>query len=371
MIISKLGEGGMGIVYRCLMRKTLPNVLIFLLLMLSPFGVADADSPQTLLLGEPAPPLEGVVWLRGGPHDQWNAGHVYVLDFWATWCAPCLTQMPSHQALEERYAGKDVHVVGVAVWSNKGPMTPAKALERHPGLTYAVAEDVDNLIANTYMDGTKTRGLPAIMLVDGAGQMVWIGDPGNELDEALNAVLADSFDLDAARRKDDVRRRSQDLFKEIDEYRRSGQPGLAAARVDDVITLDEKRNGWAYAMKYEIIVTELDDMSAATEVAQDFISSKAGDDPYFNYVFVLRMLNAKDKVSASLWDAELALDLANRAVQMSDVPNSDYMAALARVYMTRGDLGHAIGWQQKALEAAPPAKRESLTATLREYKSAE
>ena len=34
--------------------------------------------------------------------------------------------------------------------------------------------------------------------------------------------------------------------------------------------------------------------------------------------------------------------------------------------MTRGDLGHAIGWQKKALEAAPPAKRESLTATLRE-----
>jgi thiol-disulfide isomerase/thioredoxin len=338
--------------------------------MLSPIGRFDSAPPKALLLGDPAPPLEGVVWLRGGPHDQWTRGHVYVLDFWATWCAPCVTQMPSHQALENRYAGKDVHVVGVAVWSDEGPMTPAKALEEHPGLTYAVAEDVDNLIAKIYMDGTKTRGLPAIMLIDRAGRLVWVGEPGDEFGAALEAVAADSFDPDSARRRDDVRRQSQDIFEEIDEFRRSGQPDLAAARVDDVIALDEKNNGWAYAMKYEIIVIELGDMAVATELARDFISSDAGKVPFFNYAFALRMLNMKDKVPASLWDADLALELANRSVQMADAPDPNYMAAVASVHILRGERTQAIRWQKKAIEAAPPVQRESLVATLREYQSA-
>ena len=44
-------------------------------------------------------------------------GQVVVLDFWATWCGPCLAELPAFNRIHEKYAGRGVKVVGIAVQS--------------------------------------------------------------------------------------------------------------------------------------------------------------------------------------------------------------------------------------------------------------
>ena len=353
------------------MRKILTIACVASLLLLVAVERDASATTDSLQLGDPAPIIKGAKWLRGSPVDKWQQGHVYILDFWATWCKPCMTQMPAHQALQDQHADRNVHVVGIAIWSDKGPMTPAEALELHPGLKYVIAKDLNNNVADVFMGGTKMRGLPALMLVDLHGRLAWVGDPGEEFEMALEAVIADTFDLDAARLQDEVRRESQDLFAEIDEYRRSGNPGLAAERVDDVIALDQTRNGWAYAMKYEIFVTDLKDWSAAEEVVQEFTASESGRNPFFNYVFVLRMLKATEALPVAQRDLDNALQLALIAVESADNPTPDYLATLARVHYLRGERDEAVRWQKKAIDVAPSAQRKALTDTLHEYESAE
>jgi len=45
---------------------------------------------------------------------QWR-GKVLVINFWATWCEPCREEIPGLQRLREKYASKNVEVVGIAV----------------------------------------------------------------------------------------------------------------------------------------------------------------------------------------------------------------------------------------------------------------
>src|SRR5215510_628056 len=50
--------------------------------------------------------------------DQFK-GNIIVLDFWATWCGPCIAEIPSLNRLQEKYASKGVKVVGVALASGE------------------------------------------------------------------------------------------------------------------------------------------------------------------------------------------------------------------------------------------------------------
>ncbi|HKA20919.1 MAG TPA: TlpA disulfide reductase family protein [Blastocatellia bacterium] len=50
--------------------------------------------------------------------DQFK-GSILVLDFWATWCGPCIAEIPSLNRLQEKYASKGVKVVGVALASGE------------------------------------------------------------------------------------------------------------------------------------------------------------------------------------------------------------------------------------------------------------
>lgn len=52
------------------------------------------------------------------PADQFK-GSIVVLDFWATWCAPCIAEIPALNRLQEKYSGKGVRVVGVALQSGE------------------------------------------------------------------------------------------------------------------------------------------------------------------------------------------------------------------------------------------------------------
>lgn len=52
------------------------------------------------------------------PSDQFK-GNIVVLDFWATWCVPCIGEIPTFNRLQEKYGAKGVKVVGIAMASGE------------------------------------------------------------------------------------------------------------------------------------------------------------------------------------------------------------------------------------------------------------
>jgi thiol-disulfide isomerase/thioredoxin len=74
-------------------------------------------------------------------------GKLLVLNFWATWCAPCVQEIPSLNIFQQRYAGKGVVVVAISV--DKNPDKYKTFLEKIP-VSFATARDPNADISAQY-----------------------------------------------------------------------------------------------------------------------------------------------------------------------------------------------------------------------------
>ena len=92
-----------------------------------PTKVDAAPDPQTsdpaeenlLTIGSVAPPLDIEHWLsdghgKFGEVTNFESGKVYVVEFWATWCGPCVASMPHLAELQESFADQDVQIISVS-----------------------------------------------------------------------------------------------------------------------------------------------------------------------------------------------------------------------------------------------------------------
>ena len=75
------------------------------------------------------------------------AGQVVLLNFWATWCSPCLQEMPAMQKLWDRYHDKGLTIIAISADSNSQPV---KKYIKEMALTYPVLMDTDNKVQNAY-----------------------------------------------------------------------------------------------------------------------------------------------------------------------------------------------------------------------------
>jgi thiol-disulfide isomerase/thioredoxin len=76
-------------------------------------------------------PLLDVTTLKGDRHPTWSelSGKVVVVDFWATWCGPCIASFPKLNELKSQSASKPVEFLSVS-YETRGQVEPV--LRRHP-----------------------------------------------------------------------------------------------------------------------------------------------------------------------------------------------------------------------------------------------
>lgn len=92
-------------------------------------------------------------------------GRVAVLNFWATWCRECATEMPSLETLHRRFGSRGLAVIGVGV---REDAAAAHRYARQHGLTFPLALDRNGAVAGRY----GVIGLPTTFLVGRDGRAV-------------------------------------------------------------------------------------------------------------------------------------------------------------------------------------------------------
>ena len=115
-------------------------------------------------------------------------GDILVIDFWATWCHPCITEIPHYNAFDEDYRDDDsVHLIGLTVESGSAEDVVAW-MDEDPGhvITYPLVMATAEVI-NAY---GPVFGFPTTLPIDQEGKIVkrWIGAAVNKTDQLREMV---------------------------------------------------------------------------------------------------------------------------------------------------------------------------------------
>jgi cytochrome c biogenesis protein CcmG/thiol:disulfide interchange protein DsbE len=114
-------------------------------------------------------------------------GKVVVLNFWASWCAPCRVEAPELQAAWERYQESgDVVFIGIA-YADNGPRSIAYLEEFE--ITYLNAPDLGTRISDLY----RIQGVPETFIIDQNGdvaQFIYAGVGEEQLVNIIEPLLA-------------------------------------------------------------------------------------------------------------------------------------------------------------------------------------
>lgn len=225
--------------------------------MMAASVMAQAPIPTgdpAIVPGAKAPALKVHAWLKGTPVKEFKKGEIHVVEFWATWCGPCITSIPHITDLAKKYKDK-VKVTGVSVWENPWDQAKAQKFVDDMGakMDYNVAIDTkEGVMADSWMRAAEQNGIPAAFIVkDGIVQ--WVGHPMS-MDEPLKQVVEGKFNVAEAKKT---------FMADIEQGRAQARVQKELAELKGVYAKDK-----AKALK------RLDEIAAMPGFATDALSTK-------------------------------------------------------------------------------------------------
>jgi thiol-disulfide isomerase/thioredoxin len=319
----------------------------------SPIQDKKDRSAVSLKPGDPAPALKASRWLQGQEVKKFEEGKVYVVEFWATWCGPCIAFMPDLGRLHAQYKDKGLIVIGFTARDIAGgegngeDRVAAFVKKRGPKLGYSFAYADDLTTCDAWLTAAGRTGIPCTFVVDKEGKIAYIGHP-LYLDVILPKVLAGNVKAQAI--SDEVAKVEGEFTAVSESLARDRKAGLGALK--------------EFEDKYPPLANSIPIIRAKLSCLPKF--GKAGEAKEYvetllakaikeENTTVLRMVSSILRLGDGKESKELlalAVQAAEADVRLGGDQDARALLNLAGTYAVAGQPAKAREYASKALEAA-------------------
>ena len=361
------------------LRKSIPGAVLAVVAMM----FAATATAQDLSVGDKAPAIDIEHWVsdgngRFGKVSEFEEGNVYVVEFWATWCGPCIASMPHIVEVQNKYAESGVQVISV---SDEDLETVEEFLGkdvRGEDMTYAeltsaycLTTDPDESVYEDYMLAAGQNGIPTAFIVGKSGEVEWIGHP-MEMDEPLDMIVSDSWDREEWMKKQAAAEEAQaaimNLIQKIGPMVNEGEFEEALDVLDEEMagTDNEELKGILKQVRFSILME-----SGGEELVGAFnemVEENKEDAMMLNQISwaIVEKHMAGGEVSDDMINAATAA--AELAVEQ-EPEDGAILDTLAHLLHMQGNLDRAIEVQEKAVEYAGDEFGSDLSDYLDELKA--
>ncbi|MEM1071225.1 MAG: redoxin family protein [Planctomycetota bacterium] len=325
-------------------------------------------------VGDAAPSISWVAWPQGEPRARLSDGRVTVVDFWATWCGPCVQTMPHLSDLADAKADAGVDVIGVSIDTGPNSVSLVERFleDRSEQVRFEVLV-ADGGMRDRWFEAAGLSAIPTTMVIDGDGRLVWVGHPmatdrdgTPTLERVVDEVVSGRFDLasvlEAAQRERAAEAASMANAAEIESMQAqlgeawaSGDNGRVYELIDGIVALDPDQGVDLAIRKAEILLYEQGDAAGVIGYVRGLADGAYSDDHATLMTLASLLSGSADPGEEG---RSLAIELAQRVVAWHDGTDPSSLVVLAEAHFAAGETEEAIASVDAALgmvDRASPA----------------
>ena len=309
-------------------------------------GVAVANASD-LGPGSPAPALEVNKWYKGTPVKTLDKNKTYVVEFWATWCGPCIESIPHVTELAKK--NKDVTFIGVSIWEeDEGTKIKDFIAKMGDKMDYNIGYSGNQTgMAQSWMASAGPNGIPAAFIIKN-GQIQWIGHPMT-MEKPLAEIKAGTWNLNEFKKEFDkevaATRQQMEIQKQIAAVRvlvDAGKYAEAKAKLDEIDGKYSAAKGMTKMARFQLIAKE--NPTAWEAQAKQYATNK--EDAQLLFGFAMQQTQKGGNLALGAKAIEIALE---------KVDDNDLLAFYngANFYYAAKDYKRALPLADKAVAALP------------------
>jgi len=323
-----------------------------------------------LKTGDPAPQIKVSSWAQGQEVKEFEGDKVYIVEFWATWCGPCVASIPHLDEIYKKHKDEGLVVIGQNLGEDAATIGPF--VKNMAGkMTYRVTVDDKSeggWMAKHWLTAAGQSGIPCAFVVNKSGKIAYIGHPMELKESLLEGLLAEPS-TKAQGGSNAAAAPTGPSAKAIELANRATTE-IRGGKFDDAEnTIAQLQEALPANLGYIGGMLELDLLLAKKQPDDAIELSKLLAEDYAKIPALLAAVAARlvSQPDASSPLQAAAEKIATPISATAGEAQSSALAVLARISFLKGDKARAVEIQTKAVSLAANAEANAAKAGLEAY----